>query len=268
MLSLGGCERVAVLTDVHANAGAYRSALTVARERGFDRLVILGDLLSYGCHPAEVLDLTADAVARDGATLLRGNHDQLYLELSEGDTSYYDRLPGWLRECADWTLGAVDLSDFGSRFPWADEVVLGDVFLSHANPFPDALDWSYLNAEADFARAAAALSERGQRVSVGGHTHRRKLARVGPQGVTIDTQPETFRLDLEPGEVALLNPGAVGQPRSADKQARLLFLEARGGELGGDVLAAPYERLPHLAAIEGAGLSADTTSTLLEFFAS
>jgi 3',5'-cyclic AMP phosphodiesterase CpdA len=61
--------RLAVLADLHGHAGALEAALADARRRGVDRLVLLGDLLGYGCEVEATLDLVQDALERDRAFL-------------------------------------------------------------------------------------------------------------------------------------------------------------------------------------------------------
>ena len=56
--------RIAVLTDIHASSDPLQLALTAARREGFDRMLILGDLLTYGVQPLETLELVQGATAR------------------------------------------------------------------------------------------------------------------------------------------------------------------------------------------------------------
>jgi predicted MPP superfamily phosphohydrolase len=114
-------RRIAVISDVHANSQALRAALEQARKTGFDDLVVLGDLLTYGCSPREVLDLIGEAMVRYGAHLTTGNHDQLYFDLAVGHNRYYDELPAWLRETVDWTREALGRFDLKSQFNLKDE---------------------------------------------------------------------------------------------------------------------------------------------------
>ena len=135
------------MTDIHANARALRAALELAREGGMDKLIVLGDLLTYGLDVGETLDLVEEAQERHGAVLLVGNHDQLYFDLAAGRFDYYSGLPAWLRESVDHTMRLLDVSRLAS-LRWAQEIVLGDVLFAHANPYPFG-DWSYINTDAD-----------------------------------------------------------------------------------------------------------------------
>ncbi|MDP3278775.1 MAG: metallophosphoesterase, partial [Deltaproteobacteria bacterium] len=64
-----------VLSDLHANGRALRAALAHARDHGFDRMVILGDLLTYGIDQDEVLDIVQDLAENCQAKVVLGNHD-------------------------------------------------------------------------------------------------------------------------------------------------------------------------------------------------
>lgn len=263
--------RFAIISDVHGNAFAFRAALRLARRRGFDRLVILGDLLTYGCEPLAVLDLTHEAVERDRALLIKGNHDQLYIDLAAGERGYYESLPGWLRETVDWTRAAVGGRDLGAAFPWIDRRASGGLLLAHANPFPYG-DWTYLNAPAEVASAARVLQGEGAAVGVFGHTHRASLALLGPDGqLHLSAPAADQRLELPlgpaPGGASLViaNPGSVGQPRDAARASTVLFLERTGQGLGLEYARVCYDVDAHKGGIMTAALSPATKAKLLGY---
>jgi predicted phosphodiesterase len=264
--------RLAVISDIHGNAPAYREALRLARRRGFDQLVILGDLLTYGCEPLAVLELTQEAVARDRAVLIKGNHDQLYFDLAVGERGYHDSLPGWLRETVDWTEAVVAGVDLAGAFPWLARYAAGDLLFAHANPFACG-DWTYLNAPADIARAGQALGHRQAWVGVFGHTHRAKLALLGPgEELRLSTPAAGERLelrcDLGSGgpHAVIANAGSVGQPRDEAKTSTLLFLSRTTRRLELEHARVIYDLDAHKRGIMTAALSAATKAKLLGFF--
>ncbi len=60
--------KILVISDLHANWPALEAVVSA---ESFGRLFVIGDLVSYGPHPREVVDFV-----RDRATLVvRGNHD-------------------------------------------------------------------------------------------------------------------------------------------------------------------------------------------------
>jgi predicted phosphodiesterase len=66
---------IALLSDIHANLEALEACLSHARDRGAERYAFLGDFVGYGADAAGVV-ATVERFARDGAIVLKGNHDR------------------------------------------------------------------------------------------------------------------------------------------------------------------------------------------------
>src|SRR6185436_12177546 len=88
--------RYLVLTDIHANLEALDTCLADARVRGYDRTLVLGDLVGYGPDPNLVVDRVQ---ALEPVAIVRGNHDKVAcgLEQAEGFNSV-------AKSAAKWTL--------------------------------------------------------------------------------------------------------------------------------------------------------------------
>ncbi|MCB9688710.1 MAG: metallophosphoesterase family protein [Alphaproteobacteria bacterium] len=256
-------EVLAVVSDLHANARALRAALADADAAGFDRLVILGDLLTYGVDRDEVLDLVEERIAR-GADLVLGNHDQLYLDLSRGERAYYDKLPAWLQETVDHTVARLDAARFAA-LPFVDDLRHGRWWLSHANPFAPR-DWRYLaSADTDGHEAAGVLRGKGLVGGVFGHTHRRKAwAYDGAGRVTV--HHDGFETPEDGSLTWVLNAGSIGQPRHVDRATTWLRLVHGDGRASGELRAVTWDVDAHRAAVAGSGLSEPTVARLLSFF--
>jgi predicted phosphodiesterase len=262
--------RLAIISDVHANAGAFRAALEAARASNFDRLIFLGDLLSYGCHPLEVLELAREAASAHEAIFIKGNHDQLYIDLMRGDDSYYSGLPSWLQETAVWTHDALKGRDIESMFTWQNNVIIGDIFFSHANPFTPG-DWTYLNRPEEIERAARRLKMRKQSFGVFGHTHRPKVVEFDGSGashihqVVLDKPVKHFTL-RKTTNPKIIDVGAVGQPRSEDKSSKMAILTVESDEVQVEFIRLDYDFAVHAEAISRSSLSEPTRKKLLGFF--
>jgi predicted phosphodiesterase len=63
--------RIAIVSDIHANATAFEAVLAHAKAIGYDQMVCLGDVIGYGPDPVECIDL----VRRHCEWTLLGNHD-------------------------------------------------------------------------------------------------------------------------------------------------------------------------------------------------
>lgn len=221
-------------------------ALSDARREGFDVLLILGDLLTYGVSPLATLELVNEAIVRDRVVLIMGNHDQFYLGQGGAAHDYIAGLPDWLRESVEWTAaqlppGAMD------NFDWQNEWSTGPLLAAHANPY-DFGDWTYL-VDADQAEAAALiLAERGYRYGIFGHTHRARA--------------------FEHGGVSIFTIGSLGQPRDDGErrpQWAMITLDKDGIVVRPRIIT--FDRPGHLAAIRATTLSPLTQDRLCGFFA-
>lgn len=248
---------VVVLGDVHGNARALRAALDRARSGPMDRMVFLGDLLTYGHDVDEVIELVGEAQERDGAALLIGNHDQMYFDLLDGRRTYFSKLPEWLKETVEYTATHLDRSRFREGLRWSEEHILDRVLFAHANPFGFG-NWTYLNRPEDRGRAERILGKRGLDVGVFGHTHRARWGdAIGDGGVEIQSSRR---------RPIVANAGSVGQPRDARAESVLLRLK-----LTADAVTASFERVvydvaAHVAALQSAFLSEGTRERLSSYF--
>ncbi len=254
---------VVVIGDVHGNARALRSALAVARSGPLDRLVFLGDLLTYGHDVRGVLELVGEAQQALGAELIVGNHDQMYFDLARGERDYFERLPPWIRDSVELTLQALDMEVFEKRLAWCGSVTVAGIHIAHADPFDDG-KWSYIASESDHQRAARALAETGFRAGVFGHTHRTRWYVGDPAGAVTDAALAT-PLVVPAGTVLVANAGAIGQPRDQRGIAAILRLEV-GDEIRGIFERVDYDVEEHVEGIRNSGLPTSTIERLCAFF--
>lgn len=239
--------RIAVISDIHGAAAPFAAALAAARAGGFDQLVLLGDLFTYGVDPAECADLAAEAIERDGAILVGGNHDQLYVDLAAGDGAYFAALPDWIRESVEWTHARLGRC-WPDRLGWVEEWACDGVLFAHANPYGFG-DWTYLSDPDKLARAATVLAERGFSAGVFGHLHRRA----------------TLAAD---GGAAVHVVGSIGQPRSREQPCpewAMVDLSPAGAEV--TARPVPFDAIAHKAAIHAVpDLSEATKQMLCRYF--
>ena len=76
--------RIALITDIHANLPALRTALESVRRHSPDRILSLGDQINLGPCPRETLEL----LARHDVTCLHGNHEGYILSVMAGDETF------------------------------------------------------------------------------------------------------------------------------------------------------------------------------------
>ena len=111
-------DRVAVITDIHANLPALEAALARIDELGIERVYCGGDLVGYGPHPNEVCAL----IQERGIPTIYGNYDYaIARDLDDCGCAYvtpHDRELG--QQSVEWTLDHTDRrsKDFMRELPF------------------------------------------------------------------------------------------------------------------------------------------------------
>jgi predicted phosphodiesterase len=278
--------RIAVVGDVHANAVSLSAALLALEDYcdlngiTIDKLIFIGDLLTYGVDVLETLDLIRSASYIYDTVFILGNHDYLYLDLiRNGVCRYYISLPDWIKESVDFTFSLMDKAFFLS-IPFEQSFSFSQLYFAHANSFlliAPSLDWRYINSLEDHAIHSSLLAKHDFAVGIFGHTHRRKifLAEHGNlTGAFVDLCGNSpLLLDLSGGQSAIINVGSIGQPRSSfDLRPTLLLLECENpyqiDKVNASFVFYDYESCNHLNSIQNSSLSDETKSRLISFFRS
>jgi predicted phosphodiesterase len=192
--------KVALLGDIHGNHLALQAVLTAARSAGVDKLLITGDLVGYYFWPERILELLEpwDKV------VVRGNHEQMLVEARKEPELLVDierRYGSGLRLAIE-NLSVQQLEWLGS-LPHPHEEVLDDLslLLCHGAPW-DLEQYIYPDADSAFHEKCAVP---GHHFVILGHTH--------------------YPMVLERGDVGLINPGSVGQPRNRQPGAQWALLD-------------------------------------------
>ncbi|HEY1177761.1 MAG TPA: metallophosphoesterase family protein [Phytomonospora sp.] len=180
--ALGPVERVAVLSDVHANIPALRAVLSERDVATAELVVFCGDL-TWGPEPEETVALVGELGSR--AVFVRGNADRAVLELAAGTRERERPRDGWMP--GRHSPEALDLL---SRFHFTvvvDVVGLGPVRFCHGSPRSDT---EAITPETPAVRFAELMTGVGESTLVSGHTH--------------------LQFDRRVGEWRSVNPGSVG----------------------------------------------------------
>lgn len=260
---------IAFLSDIHANAQALSSVVEQLSLLDVKSVVILGDLLTYGCDPVRTLELLHRLSDGWEITLVAGNHDQLYFDFPKSDKNYINRLPNWVAESVHWTKGEISQSMFAElSLKWVTSLQINNWFASHANPKGFG-NWDYLEDEEELLEASNMLRLRGAEVGIFGHSHRPKIIAVSDDGGInyIDDNCIYLPPQSERGDIVIVNVGSVGQPRY--KQGRSTFLIMREAVKGGCQLTlygVEYDLSSHLNSIKKSTLSDETKKVLVSFY--
>ena len=235
-------ERVAVITDIHANLLALDAALVRIDELGVDAVYCGGDLVGYGPHPNEVCAL----IEERAIPTIYGNYDYaIGRDLEDCGCAYvtqHDRELG--QRSVEWTLAHTDQrsKDFMRELPFDLRFEVGErsVHLVHGSPrkvneylFEDKPDRLYERLAA--AETADAL--------VFGHTHKPWVR--------------------EHGGVLFVNCGSVGKPKDGDPRGAFAILTATPQGLDVTIERVAYDAQAVADEVAAVGLPKEFAATLV-----
>ncbi len=241
--------RYLVLADIHANLQALDAVLTDAATPGYDRALVLGDLVGYGGDPAAVIDRV---LGLGPAAMIRGNHDKVCAGLESAE--HFNDIA---RRSIEWTAETLSASHLAALagLPRGPRLVTDTLEICHGAPFDE--DYYVFDTD-DAARAIDAASAR---LCLFGHTHVPAVFST-PDDPMQPRGPIDETLALPSTGPALVNVGSVGQPRDGDPRAAYGLLDLQAGTLKlCRVVYDVAERAGVHQAREAAGVAGGTTRT-------
>lgn len=232
--------RYLILSDLHSNLEATRSVLADASARGFDRTVVLGDIVGYGANPNEVVDLIRGLAP---VTSVRGNHDKAACGITDGDT-----FNDIAQMAVLWTRRVLTPGNLEYLKSLPEGPCEADQFLiSHGSPLDEE---EYIMGEAD---AADAFSRGRFDVAFFGHSHFACLfAHNGGRSRLMMISRDDFTMQLGNDTRYLINPGSIGQPRDHNPKASYAIFDPSTRML--ELHRVSYDVESAQARIEDAGL--------------
>lgn len=202
--------KIVILSDLHANFHAFKKALKIIDQVGYDMMICLGDILSYGVDIEQVVQTIGNRTKKKNSLLIKGNHDEIYDDIISGKkTKYIDSLPDWLKESIYFTAERLDKSHW-NELKFIENYSQEGVFYSHANPFIKR-DWSYLNNSFKLEKASKILRKTNHKVGIFGHLHRVMNSTFSEKNILSINSLHTNMLSDK--DINILNTGSIGQPR-------------------------------------------------------
>jgi putative phosphoesterase len=226
-------QRVAVITDVHANLPALQAALGRIDVLGVDATYCGGDLVGYGPHPNEVCAL----IAERAIPTIYGNYDYaIARDLEDCGCAYitpHDRELG--QRSVDWTLAHTDQAakDYMRQLPFDLRFAVGEtsVHLVHGSP-RKVNEYLFEDKPARLYERLAAAED--AEVLVFGHTHKPWIH--------------------EYGRVRFVNCGSVGKPKDGDARAAFAVLQSTRDGLEVHIERVEYDAAAVARELAAAGL--------------
>jgi putative phosphoesterase len=231
-------ERVAVITDIHANLPALEAAVARIDELGVERVYCGGDLVGYGPHPNEVCAL----IEARGIPTIYGNYDYaIARDLDDCGCAYvtpHDREIG--QRSVEWTLANTGKAakDFMRDLPFDLRFDIGGTSVRLVHGSPRKVNEYLFEDKPDSLYERLARAEDAD-VLVFGHTHKPWIRDFAG--------------------VRFVNCGSVGKPKDGDPRGAFAVLTAE---------AVTIERVGYdaelvAAEVRDAGLPAEFADKLL-----
>ena len=235
----------AIISDLHGNIQAVRTAVRDALARGARRFICLGDVVGYGARPCESLSIVMQLCSETKASVpdcmleegegpielepglcLQGNHEHALLNSAE------DFNPK-ARSAIEWTKDALNAeTDREKKFAYWDYLDgiesrrTDDVALfAHGSPRDPVREYLLPRDIRDASKMAANFEAMDRNVCFVGHSHVPAIYYEGgrifqPQGVD-----GPYGLGVSAENKAIVNVGSVGQPRDGDNRLSYVMFD-------------------------------------------
>jgi diadenosine tetraphosphatase ApaH/serine/threonine PP2A family protein phosphatase len=239
--------KYALLSDIHSNLHALDACLAHAKTQGVERIAILGDMVSYGAFPSEVV-ARCQALQDESAVVVRGNHEELVQthNINTPNTSLGS-------QTAQWTH---DQLSPAQRF-WLETLPLTErvdqMFFVHASA--DAPErWRYVEDERIAGLSLdAACSHPDVRYVFGGHVHHQSLYYRGTGRQLMAFKPTSgVPIPTPKHRQWIATIGSVGQPRDGNPRAMYAVFDSTASKLTFHRVA--YDHRAAARAVREAGL--------------
>ena len=213
--------RYLVISDIHGNLEAYETVMSEAGPLGYDKVLVLGDLVGYGADPNAICERIRD-LKPDG--LIRGNHDKVGsgVESPEGFNAV-------ARNAIRWTFDNLtkENRDWLAALPAGPMIVDDMIEICHGTPFDED---AYVFDDLDALRAMHAAR---RPLCLFGHTHVQLAHFLSRDqfGLATTDEARPLTITLEEPSRYLVNPGSVGQPRDGDPRAGFAIVDTTAREL-------------------------------------
>jgi len=211
---------LAFFTDIHANRQAFGACLDLARARGAERIICLGDYVGYGADPEWTVEVVMGLVDR-GAVAVRGNHDSAIGSRTES-------MNAEAQAAIEWTRGRLSATQrrFLAELPLAlEEEDRLYVHSEASNP----RRWRYVQDTSDAARSIVATDAH---ITFCGHIHQPALYSMSSTAKMTSFVPTSdVPVRLLGGRRWLAVLGSVGQPRDGDPAASFAMFDTSSREI-------------------------------------
>ena len=214
----------AVISDIHANLEALTAVLADIDSKGIDEIICLGDVVGYGPDP----ELCLDRVRERCSQCLCGNHDYALLYGARDFNPVAEEAVAYHQELLVPRAGASDTKI--QRWEFLRGMMAryekGDCLYVHGSPRNPIHEY-ILESDVRWGleRKLREALDKTPRICFIGHTHRPGVITEALDFLAPDS--EGYRYEFGEGK-ALVNVGAVGQPRDGDSRSCYVTVDETG----------------------------------------
>lgn len=216
------------IADIHGNYEALETVLKVPH----DKVICFGDIVDYGPDPDKCIDL----LRKQEIPTIRGNHDNAVAFKVDCQCGYkYKHLSLATRKYT-WEILDKERIKYLQKLPLLirEEIEGKRLYITHASP---RSMFEYIKPETSDEEIQTMIKEAIEPVDadflVVGHSH--------------------FPMNRKLGNLTIINPGSVGQPRDGDSRASCALFDTEDGKTENlrlnydidSVCAKIKDRMPH-----------------------
>lgn len=225
-------ERLALISDIHANIAALDAVLSDINSLGCSNIVCCGDLVGYGPRPNEVIERIHEL----SIPSVMGNYDEAvgFLLLACGCNIDSPKQKMLSNNSLKWTIANTNESNrkLLRELPERLDMFFGakSAIIVHSS-LDSMTEYIYETAS---ERICEILDSIEQDIYIFGHTH--------------------FPFIKTIGNKVIINAGSVGRPKNCDNRASYILLEIDNYEILGSIRKVSYDVEKVAKEIEHSGL--------------
>src|SRR4029077_6271564 len=209
--------RLALISDIHANLEALEATFYDIADRSIDHIVCLGDIVGYNKDAAACIAL----IRGSDCVCVAGNHDLAVCGRITSRT--FSRAAA---RAVAWTgrqFSTADLN-FLARLPLKANI--GNRVIAVHGALHPQTGVESVRLDNDKRRQlsfeALMIHPSGAKICAFGHTHRAGIYELRPDRVAIHAEAHVA---LRDDAYYLINPGTIGEPRSAERRATYMIVD-------------------------------------------